>query len=59
MAAKVETLRITARPNTTRRAVVACFAAARAAAREWARHGQLGADRDLGDAALHGSSLTA
>lgn len=39
MAAKVETLRITARPNTSRRKVVARFAAA---GRDWARRGQLG-----------------
>jgi hypothetical protein len=39
MAAKVETLRITATPNTRRRAVVARFAAA---TRDWARRGQLG-----------------
>jgi hypothetical protein len=39
MAAKVETLRITARHNTTKRAIVASFAAA---TREWARKGQLG-----------------
>jgi hypothetical protein len=38
MAAKVETLRITA-PNTSKRAIVARFAAA---ARNWARRGQLG-----------------
>jgi hypothetical protein len=39
MAAKVETLWITASPNTSRRAVVARFAAV---AREWARRGRLG-----------------
>jgi len=39
MAAKVETLRITARPTTGMRAVFARFAAA---ARDWARKGQLG-----------------
>lgn len=39
MAAKVETLRITARPNTTKLPIVARFAAA---TREWARKGQLG-----------------
>lgn len=39
MAAKVETLRITARRNTSKRAVVARFAAA---AGDWARKGQLG-----------------
>jgi hypothetical protein len=39
MAAKVETLRITARPTTSKRAIVARFATA---ARNWARKGQLG-----------------
>jgi len=39
MAAKVETLRITARTNTGKRSVVARFATA---ARSWARRGQLG-----------------
>lgn len=39
MATKVETLRITARHNTTKRAIVARFATA---ARNWARKGQLG-----------------
>ena len=39
MAAKVETLRITAQPNTSKRAIVARFAAA---TRDWARRGQLG-----------------
>jgi hypothetical protein len=39
MAAKVETLRKTARPSTNRRAVIARFAAA---TRDWARRGQLG-----------------
>jgi hypothetical protein len=39
MAAKVETLRITVRPNISGRAVVARFAAA---ARDWAHKGQLG-----------------
>lgn len=39
MAAKVETLRITARPNTNWREVVARFADA---ARDWTRKGQLG-----------------
>jgi hypothetical protein len=39
MAAKVETLRTTARPNTSWRAIVARIATA---ARDWARKGQLG-----------------
>jgi hypothetical protein len=39
MAAKVETLSTTARANTSKRAVVARFGAA---ARDWARKGQLG-----------------
>ena len=39
MAVKVETLRITAQPNTSKRSVVARFATA---ARSWARRGQLG-----------------
>lgn len=39
MAAKVETLRITAPLNTRQRAIVARFTAA---ARDWARRGQLG-----------------
>jgi hypothetical protein len=39
MAAKVETLRITVPPKTSGRAVVARFVAA---ARGWARRGQLG-----------------
>jgi hypothetical protein len=39
MAAKVETLRITARPDTSKRSVVARFATA---TRDWARKGQLG-----------------
>ena len=40
MAVKVETLRITARPNSSTRAILARFVAA---ARDWARRGQLGA----------------
>jgi hypothetical protein len=39
MAARIETLRITTRPNTSKPAVIARFATA---AREWARKGQLG-----------------
>ncbi|MGH2701985.1 MAG: hypothetical protein ACRDJ2_09455 [Actinomycetota bacterium] len=39
MSAKVETLRITARHNTTKRAIVARLAAT---TRDWARKGQLG-----------------
>ncbi|MGH2825928.1 MAG: hypothetical protein ACRDKF_03030 [Actinomycetota bacterium] len=39
MAANVETLRITAQPNTSKRAIIARFATA---ARNWARKGQLG-----------------
>ena len=39
MAAKVETLRITARPNTTKRPIFARFADT---TRDWARKGQLG-----------------